>query len=114
LVRSGDVVAISGDEAPARPCSQSRARAAIASSANQAPGSDNLLVSIRKAITTLRAAGYPPNLIILTPAASETLDTMVSGISGGTPTSPSGRPSTPPERCSASRAWKARCSRRRW
>jgi hypothetical protein len=30
------------------------------------------------------AVGYSPNLIILTPAASETVDTMVSGISGGT------------------------------
>jgi phage head maturation protease len=59
-------------------------RAAIASSANQAPSTDNILVSIRKCITTLRAAGYSPNLIILTPAASETIDTMVSGISGGT------------------------------
>jgi hypothetical protein len=58
-------------------------RAALAAASNQAPGSDNLLVSIRKAITTLRASGYPPNLIILTPAASETLDTMVSGISAG-------------------------------
>jgi phage head maturation protease len=59
-------------------------RAAIASSGNQAPSTDNILVSIRKCITTLRAAGYSPNLIILTPSASETVDTMVSGISGGT------------------------------
>ena len=29
-------------------------------------------------------SGYSPNLILLTPAASETIDTMVSGISGGT------------------------------
>jgi hypothetical protein len=41
-------------------------------------------VSVRKTITTLRAAGYSPNLILLTPTASETIDTMVSGISGGT------------------------------
>jgi phage head maturation protease len=59
-------------------------RAAIASSGFQAPGTDNRLVSIRKCITTLRAAGYTPNLIILTPSDSETVDTMVSGISGGT------------------------------
>lgn len=59
-------------------------RAAIASSSNQAPSTDNILVSIRKCITTLRASGYSPNLIILTPAASETIDTMISGISGGT------------------------------
>lgn len=59
-------------------------RAGLATSANQAPGTDNILVSIRKAITTLRASGYSPNLLLLTPAASETIDTMVSGISGGT------------------------------
>jgi uncharacterized protein len=59
-------------------------RAAIASSSNQAPGTDNILVSIRKCITTLRAAGYVPNLILLTPAASESIDTMTTGISGGT------------------------------
>lgn len=57
-------------------------RAAIASSSNQAPSSDNVLVSVRKCITTLRASGYAPNLIILTPAASEAIDTMVSGITG--------------------------------
>jgi hypothetical protein len=33
-------------------------RAGLATSSNQAPSSDNILVSIRKAITTLRAAGY--------------------------------------------------------
>ena len=59
-------------------------RAAIAGSGFQAPSTDNILVSIRKCITTLRASGYNPNLILLTPAASETIDTMVSGISGGT------------------------------
>jgi hypothetical protein len=58
-------------------------RAALAGSANQAPSTDNLLVSLRKAITTLRASGYSPNLILLTPAASETLDIMVSGLTGG-------------------------------
>lgn len=59
-------------------------RAAIASSGFQAPSTDNILVSIRKAITTLRASGYVPDTLLLTPAASETIDTMVSGISGGT------------------------------
>lgn len=56
----------------------------IATSGNQAPGTHNLLVSIRKAITTIRAAGYNPDTLVLTPAADETIDTMVSGISGGT------------------------------
>src|SRR4029450_4335237 len=59
-------------------------RAGLATSGFQAPGTDNILVSIRKAITTLRASGSPPDTLLLTPAASETIDTMVSGISGGT------------------------------
>jgi hypothetical protein len=59
-------------------------RAGLATSSNQAPGSDNILVSIRKAITTLRASGYMPDTLLLTPAAAETIDVMVSGISGGT------------------------------
>src|SRR3954453_944554 len=42
------------------------------------------LVSYRKAITTLRAAGYNPDTLVLTPAADEALDVMVSGITGGT------------------------------
>jgi HK97 family phage prohead protease len=50
----------------------------------QAPGTDNILVSIRKCITTLRAAGYAPDTLVLTPAMDETIDVMVSGISGGT------------------------------
>jgi hypothetical protein len=58
-------------------------QAALAGSANQAPGSDVLLVSIRKAVTTLRASGYSPNLILLTPAASEALDVLVTGLTGG-------------------------------
>lgn len=56
----------------------------FAASGFQAPGTDNPLVSYRKAITTLRAAGYAPDTLILTPAADEALDVMVSGITGGT------------------------------
>ena len=41
---------------------------AIAGAGYQAPASDILLVSIRKAITTLRNAGYNPDTILLTPA----------------------------------------------
>ncbi|HLM31310.1 MAG TPA: hypothetical protein VK326_06575, partial [Solirubrobacterales bacterium] len=55
----------------------------FAASGFQAPGADNLLVSIRKAITTLRASGYSPDVLVLTPAADEQIDTMVSGITGG-------------------------------
>jgi phage head maturation protease len=56
----------------------------FAASGFQAPGTDNPLVSYRKAITTLRAAGYNPDTLVLTPAADEALDVMVSGITGGT------------------------------
>jgi len=54
-----------------------------AASGFQAPGTDPLLVSIRKAMTTLFAAGYNPDTLILTPANAEALDTLVSGITGG-------------------------------
>ncbi len=57
---------------------------AVAASGFQAPGTDNLLVSVRKAITTITAAGYNANTLVLTPAAAESLDVLVSGISGGT------------------------------
>ena len=58
---------------------------AVASSGFQAPdtGSANL-TSIRKAVTTLTASGYNPNLIALTPANAESIDLLVSGLTGGT------------------------------
>jgi hypothetical protein len=56
---------------------------AIAASGFQAPGTDNILISIRKAMSTVMAAGYSPDTVILTPAAAEAIDVMVSGISGG-------------------------------
>jgi Escherichia/Staphylococcus phage prohead protease len=56
----------------------------LAASGFQAPGTDNILVSIRKAMTTLQGSGYNPDTLVLTPANSEAIDTMVSGISGGT------------------------------
>ena len=59
-------------------------RAAIAAAATRRRAPTTSWSAIRKCITTLRASGYTPNLILLTPAASETIDTMVSGISGGT------------------------------
>lgn len=49
---------------------------AIAASGFQAPGTDALLISIRKALTTLMAAGYNGDTLILTPAASEALDIL--------------------------------------
>lgn len=59
-------------------------KTAVAASGFQAPGTDNLLVSIRKAMSTIMSSGYAPNSVILRPADAETLDIMVSGISGGT------------------------------
>jgi hypothetical protein len=57
---------------------------AVATAGFQAPGTDDILVSIRKSITTLQAAGYAPDTLLLTPANAEAIDTMVSGITGGT------------------------------
>jgi HK97 family phage prohead protease len=44
----------------------------------------NMVLSVRAAITTLRAAGYNPDTLALTPAADEALDVLVSGIASGT------------------------------
>ncbi len=57
---------------------------AIATSGFQAPGTDQLLVSVRKAMSTVMSSGYNPDTLILTPANAEALDVLVSGISGGT------------------------------
>jgi hypothetical protein len=42
----------------------------------QAPGTDPLLVSIRKAMTTIQASGYSPDLVAIRPADAEALDTL--------------------------------------
>ena len=55
----------------------------IATAGFQAPSTDPLLVSIRKAMTTIMANGYNPDTLLLTPANAEALDVLVSGISGG-------------------------------
>jgi HK97 family phage prohead protease len=55
---------------------------AIAASGFQPPGTDPLLVSIRKARTVVESNGYAPNVVILRPQDSEGLDVLVSGISG--------------------------------
>jgi HK97 family phage prohead protease len=49
---------------------------AVAASGYQAPGTDPLLISIRKAMTVLLAAGYNPDVVVLTPANAEALDTL--------------------------------------
>ena len=56
---------------------------AVAASGFQAPGA-NRIIDIRKCITTLRAAGYMPDTVFLTPADSEALDLLVTGIASGT------------------------------
>jgi HK97 family phage prohead protease len=56
----------------------------IATAGFQAPGTDQLLVSIRKAMTTVMNNGYNPDTLLLTPANAEALDVLVSGITGGT------------------------------
>jgi hypothetical protein len=48
----------------------------FAASGFQAPGTDPLLVSIRKAVTTIQAAGYNPSDVLVTPANAEALDTL--------------------------------------
>jgi uncharacterized protein len=55
----------------------------IATAGFQAPGTDPLIVSIRKAMTTMYGNGYNPDTLVLTPANAEALDVLVSGISGG-------------------------------
>lgn len=56
----------------------------IATAGFQAPSTDPLIVSIRKAMTTIMSNGYYPDTLLLTPANAEALDILVSGISGGT------------------------------
>jgi hypothetical protein len=51
---------------------------ALDASGHQAPGTDALLVSIRKCITTIAAAGYAADTLILRPADSEALDVLTS------------------------------------
>jgi hypothetical protein len=59
--------------------------AALARSPFDDPAGDaNLIVSVRKAITTLEALGYSPDTLVLRPQDAEALDTLTSGVSGGT------------------------------
>ena len=54
-----------------------------AGTAFEDPGSAPLPLAVRGAITTLRAAGYRPNTLVVDPASAEELDVLVSGITGG-------------------------------
>ena len=49
---------------------------AVAASGFQAPGTDPLLVSIRKAMSTVMSSGYQPDTLILRPADAEALDVL--------------------------------------
>ena len=56
---------------------------AVAASGFQAPGTDPLLISIRKAMTTIQASGYSPDTLVLTPANAEALDTLRATATAG-------------------------------
>jgi hypothetical protein len=51
-------------------------KTAVAASGFQAPGTDPLLIAIRKAMSTVRSSGYSPDTLILRPADAEALDTL--------------------------------------
>ena len=54
-------------------------KTAVDASGFQAPSTDPLPTSVRKAITTIQGNGYSPDTLLLTPSASETLDTLTRG-----------------------------------
>jgi len=56
---------------------------AVAASGFQAPGTDPLLISIRKAMTTIQASGYSPDVLVVTPANMEALDTLRATATAG-------------------------------
>jgi hypothetical protein len=51
---------------------------ATAASPFSDPGTGSLIVAVRHAITVLQALGYSPDTLILTPQASEDLDTLTA------------------------------------
>jgi hypothetical protein len=56
---------------------------AVAASGFEAPATNPLLVSIRRAITTIQAAGYSPDVLILRPQDAEALDTLRATATAG-------------------------------
>lgn len=56
---------------------------AVAASGFLAPGSDNILVTIRKCITILQALGHSPDTLVLRPADAELIDTMRATATAG-------------------------------
>ena len=59
--------------------------AAVNTAATLQQGANPLLTAIRQGVTTLWAAGYQPNTLLLTPANSETLDLLTAGGTAGWP-----------------------------
>jgi HK97 family phage prohead protease len=55
----------------------------LATAGFQAPGTDNLIDSIRKAITTIQNAGYSPDTLILRPSDAEALDLLKATATAG-------------------------------
>ena len=55
----------------------------LAGAGFQAPGTDNLIDSIRKAITTIQGAGYNPDTLILRPQDAEALDLLKATSTAG-------------------------------
>ncbi len=55
----------------------------VAASGFQAPGTDPLLVSIRRAISVIQLAGYSPDTLILRPQDAEALDTLRATATAG-------------------------------
>jgi hypothetical protein len=51
-------------------------KTSVAASGFQAPGADPLLISIRKAMSTVMSSSYSPDTLILRPADAEALDTL--------------------------------------
>jgi HK97 family phage prohead protease len=72
----------------------------IATAGFQAPSTDPLLVSIRKAMTTIMGNGYNPDTLLLTPANAEALDVLVSGFPAASTTTSSSPPAWPRTRSS--------------
>ena len=64
---------------------------ALAGAGFEAPAADPL-PAIRAAITTIRAAGYAPDTLILDPATEEALDTLVASAALAITCSARGRP----------------------
>lgn len=55
----------------------------VAKAGFETPGSDSVIVSIRKAISRIQAAGYNPDTLIVDPTTAESLDTLLATATAG-------------------------------